>query len=525
MLFSYTGFDQYRIKKKGYITAENRREAIKALKTEGIVAIMSLDRAVDFEPINKLRIEIMKIREKRWKKEKEEKKAKQVKKKLDLKQVMTALTSDIKNLFSKDESVEKISKEKFQHFKNLFEQMEEAEDLNEFKEVRNKKQELSRSNIVLSNNKYDRRLNWEKIENIDEEHLLKSEKLKIKDKEMLTFMRRFKTMRETGVPILRALSLLQNGASEDMIYLLKTVKSDVENGETLAFAFGKFPNQISTLHLSLIDIGEEAGELEVTLEHIINDMERTIDIKSKLKNASIYPSIVISFVSFLLVLGSIFLIPKMENLFLELSDGTAELPLITRIVFTIGKGIPYVAMFTVLFFILFKKFGTKVPGLKTWIENTKSKLKLKTPIVAPVIQTSYMFTMASTLSIMMASNIRNSEALRLAKNSINNTIIQNELEDALFLIEHKSLPLHESLQEQEHIDSILISMAETGYETGELQTSLEQAADLYLKELDVCIADLTEAIGPILIILLALIVVPVIFALYMLLFGMQDLIA
>jgi type IV pilus assembly protein PilC len=230
----------------------------------------------------------------------------------------------------------------------------------------------------------------------------------------------------------------------------------------------------------------------------------------------VYPVIVMFIAVAILVFLMIFIVPKFKEMF---SSTDPELPLISKIVFGMSEFFlarPLVVPNVVFAFIafgvivfLFNLWGRTVGGRRI-IDN----MKLKMPILGDIQRKSAVSRFSRTLGTLVTSGVPILQALNITRDTAGNVVISNAIEK-----------VHEAVKEGETIvtplqssgvfPNMVISMVDVGEETGQLPEMLLKVADVYDDEVDNAVTALTSILEPIMIVILALIVGSVVFALFL----------
>lgn len=356
-------------------------------------------------------------------------------------------------------------------------------------------------------------LNWDLLDrhNSKDPEIMKNNKLKVKNKEILMFTRRFQIMISSGMSLLSSLKTLQETSSKNMGIVLKGVLEEINAGNSFSQSIAKYPKVFDATYVSLISIGEISGELDNCLLDIIKMKEQESKVLKKVKTASIYPSI-IGIVLVVMMTGASFMfIPRFEEMFV---DQGLTIPKFTEIVFAIASKVPYIVGIIAIFAItiaIAKKKSSKVNQVYSGIVD---KLILKTPIVKGIANSLYMYYFSSTVSMMLKNGIRLSDTLTLASKTINNIYIRNEIENVGQLMIH-GFSFSEALRKQENFDEILVNITHTGEESGQMIFSLAKVSEFYETELNTKVDALMEIVPSASIIIIGVIAAPVIIAVYL----------
>lgn len=339
----------------------------------------------------------------------------------------------------------------------------------------------------------------------------------IKAKILMVFTRQLATLIDSGLPLLRSLTVL--GKQEPNPTLKATISSladSVQGGSTFSESLAQHPKIFNKLYVNMVKAGELGGVLEVVLNRLAEYQEKAQKLKNKIVSAMVYPAIVMFIAVAILVFLMVFIVPKFKEMFTE-SD--SELPLISQIVFGFSEFmlnrplfVPNVVWLFVLAGILFAAFNAvgKTKGGRVFID----RLKLHLPIFGDIQRKSAVSRFSRTLGTLVTSGVPILQALNITRDTAGNVIISQAIEK-----------VHEAVKEGESIvtplsasgvfPNMVISMVDVGEETGQLPEMLLKVADVYDDEVDNAVTALTSILEPIMIVILALVVGAVVFALFL----------
>ena len=230
----------------------------------------------------------------------------------------------------------------------------------------------------------------------------------------------------------------------------------------------------------------------------------------------VYPVIVMFIAVAILVFLMIFIVPKFKEMF---TNTDQELPLISKIVFGTSEFFLARPLFLPNVFFLFIVFGVVVVLFNIWGKTKGGRsaidlLKLRMPILGDIQRKSAVSRFSRTLGTLVTSGVPILQALNITRDTAGNVVISNAIEK-----------VHEAVKEGETIvtplqasgvfPNMVISMVDVGEETGQLPEMLLKIADVYDDEVDNSVTALTSILEPIMIVVLALIVGSVVFALFL----------
>jgi len=324
-------------------------------------------------------------------------------------------------------------------------------------------------------------------------------KNRIKEDDVSTFTRQLATMVNAGLPITESLLILKNQARGAALKeMLSRILADVQEGQSLSSAIGKYPNVFSPTYIALLRAGEAGGVLDNVLARLSDNMEKQVEFKGKVKGALIYPVIVVIGMVLVAAIMMIFVIPKMLSLYSEFG---AQLPGPTRILMAVSGFfakfwwlILVVTAFGVNFLITYRKTKT---GRKRIDE-----LILKIPIFGDLQRQVALTELTRTLSLLVGAGVSILEALGILSQISGNAVIGDALEDSASQVE-KGFPLAYAFSKHpEAFPYILSQMVAVGEETGKISEVLAKVSHIFEVESDQKVKALTSAIEPVVMVIL-----------------------
>jgi len=340
----------------------------------------------------------------------------------------------------------------------------------------------------------------------------------VKAKVLTTFTRQLATLVDAGLPLLRGLRVLEK---QERNATLKSIVGDlalgIEGGSTFSEALAQHPKVFNRLFVNMVKAGELGGVLEVVLQRLSEFMEKAQKIKGKVIAAMFYPVAVLVVAVGILILLMVKVVPQFRTVFEGMS---IKLPGFTVLVLSLSELIKnnllgtlgiLVAIWFVLFLLVKTKFG----------RHAFDKLKLKMPIIGPVVSKVAISRFTRTLGTLISSGVPILQALTIVKETAGNVIISNAVSS-----------VHESVKEGETITAplessgvfppMVISMVDVGEQTGALPEMLLKIADNYDDEVDNAVAAMTSLLEPVMIIFLAVIVGSIVIAMFLPLIEMMN---
>jgi type IV pilus assembly protein PilC len=327
-------------------------------------------------------------------------------------------------------------------------------------------------------------------------------KRKVKPKDLMHFSRQLAVFARAGVPILDGLQTIAEECTDkllrkglyDMIELLRS-------GETFSAAARAHPEIFPAFYSGMLGAAELTGNLDEVLDQVAEYLERDVDAKQKISSATVYPAIVLVMSIVVVVVLTVFVIPRFRTFFNEFH---AELPLATRILVSItdflDKWWPVLVGGVVLALL------TVILGPRTrWGRKTRDTLLLKAPVVGDLVQGVMLERFCRVLSSMLRAGVPLTEAMRVTRESTNNAVFEQGLDSAREAM-LRGEGLAGPLAATGLFPASARQMFRVGEETGTLDDQLETAAKYFDRELEYRIKRFTALFEPAVIIFMGVVV-------------------
>jgi type IV pilus assembly protein PilC len=322
---------------------------------------------------------------------------------------------------------------------------------------------------------------------------------KVKSDDLVIFTRELSAMVSAGVPLLRALSSLeQHTDSPALKKVLGSIIKDVQDGSALGDALAKFPNTFSDVYVNMVRAGEAAGILDEILKRVALQQEKNATIRKKIKSAMTYPMVLVGITVIAFFGLMIFVIPQIGKIVKDLGGPDAELPAITQIMLGISD------FMTSYWYILIPAAMGGLVLLLRYIKTPKGKaqfhvLVLKIPGVKTIVMKVAVARFSRTFSALIGAGVAVLEALDVTSRAVGNTVYEKVLTDAINDVK-QGATLSSVIEKSPLFPAIVPQMLSVGEETGQTDMVLVKVADFYEEEVDVAIDGISAIIEPVMIV-------------------------
>ena len=325
---------------------------------------------------------------------------------------------------------------------------------------------------------------------------------KITDVERITFARQMHNLTKAGLPLDRAIRGLEASlANQGFKRVLREVVSSLERGNTLAEALAQHPKVFNDLFISLVNVGENTGRLDLAFADLAKYIEIERTTSKQLKSATRYPMFVLAAMAGAIAVITVFVIPAFSGVFNKLG---ADLPwqtraLITTSDFAVGYW-PLILSLLLVGFSGFRYWSTSSSGAVPW-----DRLRIRLPLVGGIFERIALARFAKTFAIMGRSGVPVVRSLNVVSEVVGNKFIGSKIADMSAGVT-RGESLYLTAQRSGIFLPLVLQMIAVGEESGNLPDLLDEVSDFYDGEIEYDLNRLTESIEPILIIFIALLV-------------------
>lgn len=314
--------------------------------------------------------------------------------------------------------------------------------------------------------------------------------------DIILFSTQLATMLKAGLPITRSLRAIKSQIkNKDFKDTVDSIVQNIEKGRTFYNALSQYPQYFDNIYVATVQIGEVSGNLPDILFRLADSIEKDESIKQKIKNATLYPKLVLSAIMVAVVILIVFVIPKFAALYKSFKT---ELPLPTRALIGISGFFQTYWFIILLFFLGFFVFYI-------YLKNTESGRKiydpliLKVPIIGELVLKIIMVRFSRFFSLLFSSGVVITNILDLIEKTLGNVVFQNKVKEIKSDI-LGGVSLGEAVNRTGFFTPLVQEMINVGEETGSLDEMLKKVSDFYENELDYTIKNLTTLLEPIMLV-------------------------
>jgi type IV pilus assembly protein PilC len=321
---------------------------------------------------------------------------------------------------------------------------------------------------------------------------------RVSSKELVIFSRQLATMINAGLPLVRALRILEEQTeNKEFKKILDGVASDVEAGSSLSIALGKYPKIFNKVYRTLIRSGEASGKLDEVLLRLADQLENDYAMIGKIRSAMAYPLFIMGALIIAGILMMILVVPQLKTLF---EQSNIALPWTTKVLMAVSN------FFVGYWWILLIIIVVAIFGFRSWITSQEGRrswdrIKLKIPIFGNLARKIYMVRFNRTLGTLISGGLPILEALEITSEAVGNTVYKEAIEDTAKKVE-AGVGIGTSLKKHKDFPVMVSQMVDVGEKTGNVDEILNRLADFYNNEVDAMTKTLSSLLEPILMIIM-----------------------
>ena len=317
--------------------------------------------------------------------------------------------------------------------------------------------------------------------------------------DLILLCRQMYTLIHAGVPIGQGLTGLVRSARNPVLgKVLAEIRTVLESGRELSTALAQHPQIFSSLFVNTVRIGESTGRLDDAFLRLSEYLERDRNTRAQIKSALRYPSFVISAIVAAIGVINVVVIPQFAQIF---ARAKVELPLPTRLLIGMSN-------FCTEYWGVMSGAGALAAfTFRAWIRSEQGRyrwdgIKLRLPLVGDIIHRATLGRFARGFAMSMAAGVPLTQALGVMAQAVDNEQVGERIRNIRTGVERGDT-LTRSATATGMFTPLVLQMLAVGEETGAVDRMLAECASYYEREVDYDVKNLSSAIEPILIVVLA----------------------
>jgi type IV pilus assembly protein PilC len=298
--------------------------------------------------------------------------------------------------------------------------------------------------------------------------------------ELVEFLYGIAALLTAGVTAAEALrAMVEETENESFRVVLEDIELHLNSGSSIHDAISRYPGIFNTQSRHLINAGEFSGNLAVAFRDLAEHLEWTQKLLADVKQATLYPAMILAGVLGLIALMVTFVVPRFAAIFEDLD---LELPLLTRGVIALGEwaqSYGWILGIVLVAGVMGARFAYRTSDeARLQLDG----LWLKVPVFGPLNRMLVLSRFAHNMSLMIAAGVPILQALELCRGVVGNRVMERAIRAAEQAVNdgHK---VSEALREHQIVSPMVLRMLTVGEETGRLDEALGHAARRFDEEI------------------------------------------
>lgn len=320
--------------------------------------------------------------------------------------------------------------------------------------------------------------------------------------DLALFSRQMYTLIKAGVPIMQALRGLRDSAHNPAFaQIIAAIGEDLDQGLDLATALRRHPQVFSSLFVSVVQMGETTGNLPEAFLQMADYLEREKDTRDRIKSATRYPMFVVIAMVIAMFIINLFVIPAFAKVY---AGFRIELPWATRVLIATSN-------FTIQFWYLMLAGAiVAVIAVRMYVQSAEGRyrwhrLKLRLPVTGKIVYQATLARFARTLAIMMRAGVPLVQGMTVVARAADNDFIGERVVQMRDGVE-RGETIARTAAATGLFPPLVVQMISVGEDTGAVDELMLNVADYYDREVDYSVKNISDAIQPLLIVVLGALV-------------------
>jgi len=324
----------------------------------------------------------------------------------------------------------------------------------------------------------------------------------VTDVDLMLFSRQMYSLLKAGVPILRALAGLQESTSNrTMKTIIADLRVSLDSGRELSAAMRRHPKVFSGFYVNVVRVGEATGKLDEVFQRLFFYLEFEKEIRDRIKSALRYPTIVLVVMAIAIAIVNFAVIPVFARIF---ATYKVPLPFLTQVLIGTSN------FFLAYWHAMAVGIAATLSGIFWYIRTPLGRyawdrLKLRLPIAGPIIVKATLARFARSLGLATQAGVPIVQGLSVVAETVDNAFMAGRLEQMRDGVERGETILRTATVAGV-FTPVVLQMVAVGEETGSLDDQMFEVADMYEREIDYEIKNLSAQLEPILTIFLGVLV-------------------
>ena len=339
-------------------------------------------------------------------------------------------------------------------------------------------------------------------------------------KNLAMFTRQLYVLVRSGTPLAQSLRALERQARDPgWRRVVLEVRTHLEHGASLSEAMGAHPECFDSVYRSMVAVGESSGDFPEMLDRLAGLAQKRLRIRSTIRGAMIYPSLLVTVAVGVLAVMLLFVIPRFSELFDTLD---VPLPPTTALLIALSEALQ--SYWWAIAGVLAIAIAAGYSLLKTSAgKRVVDTLVLRLPQIGQIVRSFATARITRLLGVLLDSHLPVLEALKLTRGAVTNVRYMDLMARTEEAVE-RGEAISSTFGGTDLISPSVYEATRSGEKSGQVAPLLLNMADFLDEENEILVSSLTSIIEPAILILMGILVGFVAISLFMPLFDMTAMI-
>jgi len=336
--------------------------------------------------------------------------------------------------------------------------------------------------------------------------------------EVCLVTRQLAVLLAAGMQLVEALSCVLDQIDHPRLTkVVFNVRERVRQGAAFADALAAHPKEFNDLYVNMVRAGEKSGALDIVLARLADYLENQARLTSRVRSASVYPTLMIVFGGLILTFLMAVVVPKIAEMFDRMNQ---QLPAVTNLLLGVSDFVHnqwyILAAVIVIAVVGGRRYIHTETGRRVW-----HRVQLRLPVFGELTLKMAVSRFARTLGTLLEGGLSMLGALDIVKGLVRNAVIETAIDDTQEAV-RTGQDLAGPLRRAEVFPPMLIHMVALGERSGQLEQMLIKVADTYDEDVDTSVDTLVSLLEPVIIIVMGFVVGFIVLAILLPIFDMSQ---
>ncbi len=324
---------------------------------------------------------------------------------------------------------------------------------------------------------------------------------------------------ENGLSLPKALSSLADDRTvRKYRKLLLKLRTSIEAGGTLSDALAQFPRTFSAMQVQQIRIGEKSGSLEIALQRVCEQLERSVALRKRIIKKVSYPALISVAGTGLMIFMVTFVVPEFETVY---QGSGVDLPLVTVIVTGTSRQVLCYGWLAIPV-IIAAAIALGVVRSRARLAYQMDAIMLKLPVIGPWLRDVAVLQFAETTLSMVQCGFKPVDAVQMAAGCVRNRRVRAAVEQVKASVRRGEKLSTELSRHEQFFPSTLCQLVSVGEQSGEFAKAMNGTCNHLRERLETRIDASVGLLEPLLTIGLAAMIGGIVLSIYMPIFHMFE---